>query len=147
MNPLPEHGRQVHLLSRLVEILLESDARNYEAFTPTPMTVPGQSGIELDWQTDPPPDLVIEVDVTNYTAIAAYLPYRVPEVWLLGNDRLDIYQLQTLPQRSYQLQSQSLYCPNRDLPSIAARLLQNARDLGTGLALQESRQELSQGRP
>lgn len=48
----------------------------------------------IDWQNDPPPDLVIEVDITSYTDINDYLPYRVPEVWLLKNNELFIYRLQ-----------------------------------------------------
>jgi hypothetical protein len=63
----------------------------------------------INWQIDPPPfgfavalcekasgshggnpqdravspDLVIEIDVTSYTAAEDFLPYKVPEVWLL----------------------------------------------------------------
>ncbi|MDF5726824.1 MAG: Uma2 family endonuclease [Rhizonema sp. PD38] len=48
----------------------------------------------IDWQNDPPPDLVIEVDVTSYTDINDYLPYKVPEVWLLKNKQLLVYRLQ-----------------------------------------------------
>ena len=34
----------------------------------------------LDWEHDPPPDLVLEVDVTNYTNVDDYCLYQVPEV-------------------------------------------------------------------
>ena len=47
----------------------------------------------IDWQLDPPPDLVIEIDVTSYTSELDFVPYNVPEVWLFKNDRLTIYQL------------------------------------------------------
>ena len=64
------------------------------------MELPSKSGIEPDycfkidnwaavagkkrinWSIDPPPDLVLEVDVTSYTDVNDYLPYQVPEVWL-----------------------------------------------------------------
>ncbi|MDX2215304.1 MAG: Uma2 family endonuclease [Oculatellaceae cyanobacterium bins.114] len=100
MSPLPRHGREAHLLARVVETWLDSELRNYEAFTPITMDIPDEGGIEpdyyfyidnwqaavgkdrLDWQIDPPPDLVIEIDVTTYTAIEDYAPYLVPEVWL-----------------------------------------------------------------
>ena len=100
MSPLPRHGREAHLLARIVETLLDSETRNYEAFTPITMDIPEEGGIEPDycfyidnwkaavgkdrinWQIDPPPDLVIEIDVTSYTAAEDFLPYKVPEVWL-----------------------------------------------------------------
>ncbi|WP_421658048.1 hypothetical protein [Leptothermofonsia sp. ETS-13] len=40
MSPLPRHGREAHLLARVVEALLDSETRNYEAFTPIPMDIP-----------------------------------------------------------------------------------------------------------
>ncbi|MGQ9872274.1 hypothetical protein [Leptodesmis sp.] len=39
MSPLPRHGREAHLLARIVEILLDSENRNYEAFTPITMDI------------------------------------------------------------------------------------------------------------
>ena len=111
MSPLPRHGREAHLIARIVEIILESQNRNYEAFTPITMELPEVGGIEpdycfyidnwqavvgkdrIDWQLDLPPDLVIEIDVTSFTSELDFLPYNVPEVWLFKNDRLTIYQL------------------------------------------------------
>ncbi|MCJ8279619.1 MAG: Uma2 family endonuclease, partial [Rivularia sp. ALOHA_DT_140] len=70
---LPRHGREAHLLARVVETLLDSQNRNYEAFTPITMDIPEEGGIEPDycfyidnwqaavgkdrinWQIDPPP--------------------------------------------------------------------------------------------
>lgn len=98
MRPLPRHGREAHLLARVVEALLDSETRNYEAFTPITMDSPESGGLEpdycfyidhweaavgkdrMDWQANPPPDLVIEIDVTTYTVAEDYSPYGVPEV-------------------------------------------------------------------
>jgi Uma2 family endonuclease len=100
MSPWPRHGREVNILADIIKVLLESQGRNYEAFTPITMELPTITGIEpdycfyienvqavlgkdrLNWQSDPPPDLVIEVDVTSYTSISDFLPYQVPEVWV-----------------------------------------------------------------
>ena len=100
MSPLPVHGRDANLISDIVKALLDRDEREYDAFTPVTMTLPEESGIEpdycfyidnwqavsgkkrIDWQNDPPPDLVIEIDVTSYSDVQDYLPYRLPEVWL-----------------------------------------------------------------
>ena len=49
MSPLPRHGREAHLLARIVEALLDSETRNYEAFTPITMTIPRERGIEPDF--------------------------------------------------------------------------------------------------
>lgn len=155
MSPLPRHGREAHVLARIVEALLDSQNRNYEAFTPITMELPEKSGIEpdycfyidnwqavvgkdrLQWETEPPPDLAIEIDVTTYTAAEDYLPYRVPEVWLFKKSGLQIHALQN---GDYQLQPFSRYFPEIDLPTLITRVLQVASERGTGVALRELRQ-------
>ncbi|KAM3102309.1 Uma2 family endonuclease [Phormidesmis sp. 146-12] len=157
MSPMPRHGREAHLLARIVESLLDRDDRNYEAFTPITMEVPEEGGIEpdycfyidnwqaavgkdrLDWQSDPPPDLVIEIDVTTYTEAVDYLPYRVPEVWLFKKNRLLIHWLEN---GEYTLQETSQFFPNVDIKTIVAHCLQVAAERGTGVALRELRTSL-----
>lgn len=157
MSPLPRHGREAPLLARIVEALLDSETRNYEAFTPITMDIPEEGGIEpdycfyidnwqaavgkdrIDWQLDPPPDLIIEIDVTTYTAAEDYAPYRVPEVWRFKKSGLKIYSLQG---EAYQLQPASRYFPDVDLSSLIANVLQVASEQGTGIALRELRQRL-----
>ncbi len=157
MSPLPRHGREANILADIVKVLLDSETRNYEAFTPITMDIPEEGGIEpdycfyidnwqaavgkdrIDWQIDPPPDLVIEIDVTTYTAAEDYAPYRVPEVWLFKKSGLKIYHLQG---EAYQQQSSSRYFPEVDLPQVIAGVFQVACDRGTGVALQELRQQL-----
>lgn len=155
MSPMPRHGREAHVLARVVEILLDSDDRNYEAFTPITMDIPEARGIEpdycfyinnwqsavgkdrIDWQTDPPPDLVIEIDVTTYTAAEDYAPYRVPEVWLFKKSGLKIYSLQG---EAYQPQPSSRFFPETDLPALVAQIFQSAPEQGSGAALRLLRQ-------
>ncbi|MEH2248774.1 Uma2 family endonuclease [Nostoc sp.] len=111
MAPLPEHGRDASLLADIAKVLLDHLEQRYDLFTPITMSLPEVSGIEpdycfyiencravvgkkrTDWESDPPPDLAIEIDVTSYTDINDYLPYRVPEVWILKSNRLLIYRL------------------------------------------------------
>lgn len=84
MAPLPEHGRNANLIADVVKVLLDYLGREYEAFTPITMELPEESGMEPDycfyidnwaaiagkkrinWSIDPPPDLVLEIDVTSY---------------------------------------------------------------------------------
>jgi len=53
-------------------------------------------GQRLDLYTGPPPDLVIEVDITSSSKrrLAIYKQLGVPEVWRCTQRRLQIYQLQ-----------------------------------------------------
>lgn len=156
MSPLPRHGREAHVLARVVEVLLDSQNHNYEAFTPITMELPEESGIEpdycfyidhwpeavgkdrIDWRTSPPPDLVIEVDVTSYTATADYLPYRVPELWLLRKGSLHIY---ALADEGYQQQDISRYFPGLALPELVGEVLATAAAEGTGRAIRGLREQ------
>ncbi len=157
MSPLPRHGREANILADIVKALLDSKNCNYEAFTPITMELPEAGGIEpdycfyinnwqavvgkdrLNWGIDPPPDLVIEIDVTTYTATDDYLPYGVPEVWLFKHNQLSI---STLESGEYQPQATSRYFPEIDLKAIASQCLQTASERGTGIALRELRQRL-----
>jgi Uma2 family endonuclease len=154
MAPLPEHGRKVSLTARIVTTLLDHLNRQYEEFTPITMSLPEVRGIEpdycfyienwsavsgkdrIDWENDPPPDLAIEVDVTSYTDINDYLPYRVPEVWLLRNNQLLVYRLQG---ESYSL-TESSYFPN--ISEIGQRCFQIAREENTSSAIRWLRNSL-----
>ncbi len=93
----------------------------------------------LNWQVDPPPDLVIEIDVTSYTAAGEYSPYQVPEVWLYKMGSLQIHGLQA---EGYALQSTSRYFPGVDLTQLIAAVFQMATEQGTGMAIRALRQRL-----
>lgn len=157
MSPLPKHGREANILADIVKVLLDSQNRNYEAFTPITMDLPEERGIEpdycfyidnwqtavgkdrIDWRNNPPPDLVIEIDVTSYTAVEDYLPYKVPEVWLFRKTGLQIHALET---GGYQQQLLSRYFPNLDLPKLVEGVFQMALEQGMGMAIREFRRTL-----
>ncbi|ELS31688.1 MULTISPECIES: Uma2 family endonuclease [Pseudanabaena] len=54
------------------------------------------SGREIDLATDPPPDLVVEVDITSPSnrRFAIYRDLGVPEIWKYSASNVRIYQLQ-----------------------------------------------------
>lgn len=157
MSPLPQDGKDAHVIASVITTLLDYLDQEYDAFTPITMELPEESGIEpdycfyidnweavlgkkrIDWQTDPPPDLVLEIDVTSYSDASDYLPYRVPEVWLLKNNQLRIHQLQG---NVYVIQSQSRYFPDFDLQSIITRCLQIAYSRNTSAAIRDLRDYL-----
>lgn len=158
MSPLPKHGRDAHLIANIITTLLDHDGREYDAFTPVTMDLPEESGIEpdycfyidhweavsgkeqIDWRHDPPPDLVLEIDVTSYSSVDDYLPYRVPEVWLFRKKQLLIYQLETA---EYVLKTDSRYFPEISLPDIIARCMQVAYDRNTSAAIRDLKQQLN----
>ena len=147
MAPLPEHGRDASLLALIVIALLDHLNLIYDSFTPITMSLRESSGIEpdycfyienwravvgkkrIDWESDPPPDLAIEIDVTSYTDINDFLPYRVPEVWILKSHQLLIYRLQ---EESYVL-TESSYFPN--VREIVQQCLQIATEQTTSEAI------------
>ena len=150
MSPLPVHGRDANLLADIrplakvdfsVEwfwILDESGIEpDYCFYIDNWPAVSGKK--RIDWRQEPPPDLAIEIDVTSYSDVRDYLPYRVPEVWLFKNQQLLIYQLQGA---DYQLQTQSFYFPDFDLPSAIARCVQIAYERNTSAAISDLKQRL-----
>ncbi|HEY9822938.1 MAG TPA: Uma2 family endonuclease [Candidatus Sericytochromatia bacterium] len=160
MSPLPKHGRDAHLIANVITALLDHIGQEYDAFTPVTMELPQESGIEpdycfyidnweavsgkerIDWSSEPPPDLVLEIDVTSYSNIDDYLPYRVPEVWLFRKKQLLIYQLQGA---EYNLQEKSLYFPEIQLKEVIYRCLQIAYDRNTSAAVRDLKQRLDNG--
>ncbi len=156
MSPLPKHGRDAHLIAAIITTLLDSQEQEYDAFTPVTMQLPEESGIEpdycfyidnwqavsgkerIDWRNDPPPDLVLEIDVTSYSDVQDYLPYRVPEVWLFRQQQLLIYQIQG---DAYEVKSQSQYFPEVNLADIVARCLEIAYQRNSSAAIRHLRQQ------
>jgi Uma2 family endonuclease len=157
MAPMPQHGRDAHLIASIITTLLDWTEQEYDAFTPVTMELPEESGIEPDycfyiehwqavsgkrrinWSIDPPPDLVLEIDVTSYSNVNDYLPYGVPECWFLKRNQLVIYQLQA---EDYVPGHQSRYFPDRDLQAIVVRCLEMAYSRNTSAAIRDLKQRL-----
>lgn len=161
MVPLPEHGKSSDVISDIVKVLLDHQHQAYDSYTPITMKLPETGGIEpdhcfyitnwpavrgkkrIDWQTDPPPDLVIEVDVTSFSAVEDYLPYRVPEVWMLKADQLQINRLTGSAMNSaYVPSAESLYFSGTNLSSIVTECLQIAYAENTSAAIRQLKNQL-----
>ncbi|MFN6515999.1 MAG: Uma2 family endonuclease [Nostoc sp. CreGUA01] len=157
MSPLPKHGRDAHLIASIITTLLDNLGREYDAFTPVTMEIPQESGIEpdycfyinnwqgisgkeqIDWSNDPPPDLVLEIDVTSYSDVNDYLAYRVPEIWLCRKKQLSVYQLQGT---EYITQTQSQSFPDINIQDIVTRYFEVAYERNTSAAIRELKQRL-----
>ncbi|MFP4296371.1 MAG: Uma2 family endonuclease [Spirulinaceae cyanobacterium] len=158
MSPLSKHGKNASLIAATIATLLDFKEQEYDAFTPITMQLPTISGIEpdycfyiddwqavagkerIDWGNDPPPNLVLEIDVTSYSDVKDYLPYRVPEIWLLRDGELLIYQLQ---ENEYILNSNSRYFPDMNLSEMVMQGLETAYQRNTSAAIRELRQKLA----
>ncbi|MGK7946194.1 MAG: Uma2 family endonuclease [Microcystaceae cyanobacterium] len=150
MSPLAKHGREANAIADFIKILLDYLGQKYEAFTPITLDLPEISGIEpdysfylnhwsavtgkdrIDWTSDPPPDLVLEIDVTSYTNVNDYLPYRVPEIWIYKQNQLLI---DTLTQNADQLSQNSQYSPNIEVATILAEYLEQAKQQSSSVAM------------
>ena len=122
------------------------------------MEIPQESGIEPDycfyienwqaiagknrinWGIDSSPDLVVEIDITSYTDVNDYLPYRVPEVWLFRKNQLVIYRLQG---DRYTVESSSRYFPDINVSEVVTECLKIAYDRNTSAAIRELRRKLA----
>ena len=158
MSPLPEHGRNVHIIANVVSTILDYLEKDYEAFTPVTMQLPQRIGIEPDycfyidnwrtvsgkkrinWEESPAPDLVIEIDITSYTNVNDYLAFKVPEVWLFRNEIVTIYNLQG---ESYQVTNYSRYFPEIDVLNLIAECFQVVKSRNTSSAIRQLRNKLS----
>lgn len=136
MSPLPDHERY----NRLVQILVPLAAREmgirvYSLGSTTFRREVFERGIEadscfyvrnvgavrgkdrIDLRVDPPPDLVVEIEITNplLSKLPIYAQFRVPEVWRYDGQRMEIL---VLADRIYSASSAS-----RALPAISAAAL------------------------
>lgn len=161
MSPLPEHGKNSDIVAIVARTLLDHQQQDYDAFTPVTIALPPVGGIEpdycfyithwqavqgkqrIDWQTDPPPDLAIEIDVTHFSAVEDYIPYKIPEVWIL-QEELRIYQL---VEGAYLETSSSRYFPGYDLPTLVAQALKTAYEQNTSIAIRQLRSSISRPDP
>jgi hypothetical protein len=73
--------------------------------------------------------LAIECDVTSFTSVNDYLPYRVSELWIVRRQKIEIYQFQD--ERYIQVQ-QSQFFPGFDLNAIFTECICDAYQLGSG---------------
>jgi Uma2 family endonuclease len=90
--------------------------------------------------TDPPPDLVIETDVTSKTTLDAYIAIGVPELWIYANGRLTIYLLQN---GQYVESETSPTFPEFAIVQIIPQVIDRSWQVGSFQALEEFEAMLS----
>lgn len=157
MSPLPAHERPHRIIADIVKTLLDAEDRAWEDFGASTFKKPQQARLEpdtcfyiqnahrvrslmrIDLDTDPPPDLAIESDLTSSTTLQTYAALQVPEVWIYANNRLTVYLLN---ENNYQDSVVSRTFPSFDIIHLIPELVQQAIKDGTSVMLRELRYRL-----
>ncbi len=116
MSPLPEHERRNRILSLLVEVLAEERNQDIQNLGSTTFRredllrgfepdscfyIQNADAIDadaaqIDLGVDPPPDLVIEIDITHPSLdkFPLYASIGVPEIWRDDGETVQVFALQ-----------------------------------------------------
>lgn len=115
MTPLPEHEYYKETISIAIQDIAEVLDQDYESLGSTTWKreikkagvepdncfyfqneAKIRGKLEFDLSQDPPPDLVLEIDITSksLSRFPIYARLGVPEIWCYNSGELKIYQLQ-----------------------------------------------------
>lgn len=158
ISPLPEHGKNADMLADLLKALLCYQGEDWEAYTLITLKRANQQGVEpdycfyienrerilgkerLDLNNDPPPDLVIEVDLTSITKAEDYQAIATLELWLYRRNNLLIYQFDG---QQYQECQTSYHFPNWDVQKLIPQYVERGWQVGSSVMLREFEQFLA----
>ena len=159
MGPLPEHeeyGRFIEGLVRILSEELDLTVQSYGGATWKRQKL--AKGAEpdccyyvrnaahvigkrrLDLESDPPPDIVVEIDITNesLSKFSIYAALSVPEIWRYDGDKGQIYELSV---NGYREISESGFFSELT-PKMLADSLSQSQSEGQTAALRSFRQQL-----
>ncbi|MGF1498186.1 MAG: Uma2 family endonuclease [Elainellaceae cyanobacterium] len=159
MAPLPGHGNRSDTLADLVKRLLRYQGLDWQSFDPITLKRLQQKGLEpdhcfyiqnraailgkerIDLDVDPPPDLVLAVDLTSFTTAEDYEDIGVPELWIYRQQTLLIY---TFDGQHYREQPASPLFPGMPVKDLISSYVERAWSQGSSIALREFEQYLQQ---
>ncbi|MBE9011532.1 Uma2 family endonuclease [Pseudanabaenaceae cyanobacterium LEGE 13415] len=160
MTPLPEHEANKEITGDLVKALLEE--LDLEFLTLGSTTFKNQqmmTGIEpdqcfyiqneakvrgknrLDLSIDPPPDLVIEIDLTSRTHPSIYQALGVPELWRFEKGQL---QINVLRNGQYEVSERSEIFAMFSIAQVIPYYREQSRTIGRNATLKSFRQWVRQ---
>ena len=163
MVPLPEHEKHKELISEIVRFLLDYREIDFESLASTTFkskqmnqaleadacfyiqnhqAVIGKD--RLDLTVDPPPDLAIEIDITNRTRFNNYLLLKVPELWRYSRQGLKIYLLQD---GQYVESPSSPNFPHLPIIELVERYTKQAQIEGRSKAMRSFKQWMRENLP
>ena len=155
MVPLPDHEVGKEYIGDLVKILLEElDIEFCPLASTTFKNQKMAQGVEpdacfyiqneaairgknrIDLETDPPPDLAIEIDLTSRTQLNNYEALGVPELWRYNGSKLEI---SVLRDGKYVKGDVSLQFPNFPITEIIPQYLEQSKIAGRNVAMKAFR--------
>ncbi len=155
MVPLPEHEKDKEIIGEMVRILLDQLEIDFEPLGSTTFKNEQMSqAVEpdtcfyiknyqavigknrLDLSIDPPPDLAIEIDITNRTELNNYLLLKVPELWRYTRKGL---QIDLLEGNRYIKSQTSPNFPEIPIVELIERHVKQAQIEGRGKAIRAFR--------
>ena len=157
MTPLPKHGNYSDVLSDLVKVLLRHAGQDWQSFDPITLKRFGEAGLEPDWciyiqnreailgkeridlESDPPPDLALEVDATSSSNPEDYEPLRVPELWIYRENSLHIH---VFDGQHYRETSDSPTFPGVPVCRLIPEYVRRAWQVGSSVALRQFENDL-----
>jgi Uma2 family endonuclease len=155
LAPLLEHEVSKVLIGDLVKIILEELDREFWPLGSTTFknekrargvepddcfyiqneaTIRGKNRIDLE--TDPPPDLAIEIDITSRTQFNNYEALGVPELWRYNGRTLEISVLQN---GKYIKSDRSLQFPNFPIAQLIPEYVNRSKTAGRNTAMKAFR--------
>ena len=162
MSPLPEHEEYGRFIDALVRILAEELDQNVQSYgSATWKRQKLAKGAEpdccyyvknadrvigkrkFDLESDPPPDIVVEIDVTNesLSKFSIYAALSVPEIWRYDGNKNQFYEFTSAGYREIPA---SRFFPQLT-PAMLTAALEQSKSAGQTAALRAFRQRL-QGR-
>jgi Uma2 family endonuclease len=160
MTPLPRHETSSRFIDRLLYAYADATNLTVESYGSTTWKSRAKAkGVEpdacyyvsnaeqvigkddLDLESDPPPDLAIEIDITNesLSKFPIYAALGVPEIWHYNERELRFY---TLTGDTYREVAQSVSFPTLT-PALVADALAQSKTDGQTAALREFRDRYS----
>ena len=151
MVSLPEHEKDKEIINEIVKILLDELEIDFEPLGST--TFKNKQMIQavepdscfyiqnyqvvigknrLDLEIDSPPDLAIEIDITNRTQLDNYLLLKVPELWRYTRKGLQIYLLE---ENHYTKSQISSNFPDIPIVKLIEKYVKQAQTEGRGKAI------------
>ena len=160
MVPLPEHEKYKEIIGDIVKILLDELEIDFESLGSTTFknkqmtqavepdacfylknyqSVIGKD--RLDLSIDPPPDLAIEIDITNRTQLDNYLLLKVPELWRYTRKG---FQLNLLEGNRYIESQTSPNFPDIPIIELIDRYVKQAQTEGRSKAIRDFKKWLQE---
>lgn len=159
MSPLGKHESNNRFIDDLIRAIADELGLNLKKFgSLTLKSQPLQQGIEpdscyyitneyqvrskqnIDLDSDPPPDLVVEIDITSgsLNKLPIYANFRVPEVWQYDGEKLTVFLLKE-ESNTYQEVKASKIFSFLDL-NLIPQLIEQSLEIGETATLKQFRQ-------